>query len=351
MEIKKIDFETSLKLTNKIYIDARAPSEYNIDHIAGAINAPLLDDAERGLIGKIYKQKGSVEARKKGVEIVAPKLQRIIDFLMNETYLFENVIFYCSRGGLRSYSLASFFRLVSDKNIYTIEKGYKGYRQYILNYFENFNKKILVVDGFTGTGKTKILKELQTRGFPVVDLEDIAKHRGSVFGGVGIDEQLNQKKFESLLYCEIEKYKKFDLIIVEGESRHIGKCVLPPKFYTIMNESPHIWLDTTDDYRVNVIKDDYLKNLKDFNDLIPPLEGLKNLIGKKNVEKLKKELQNKNFDFVILYLLKNYYDVLYKKGRLPESMFYKKTFFRNFEQGLKIVEEVYNELNCKRRKR
>jgi len=345
MEIKRINFEESISIDNKIYIDARSPSEYEIDFVPGAVNAPLLNDEERSIIGRIYKESGSFVARKKGVEIVSPKLRNIIDFLLNETEQYENIIFYCSRGGLRSYSLASFFRLVSDKKIFIIKKGYKEYRQFILKYFENFKKDILVVDGYTGTGKTLILKKLKNKGFPVVDLEDIAKHRGSVFGGVGIDEKVNQKKFETLLYSEIESYKNFKMIIVEGESRHIGKCVLPREFYKRMNESPHLWLDTTDEYRIKVIKDDYLENLKDFSELLPPLDGLKRLLGKNKVEMLKKELENKNFDFVIYYLLKNYYDILYKKGRLPVESFYKKTFFSTFEEGVAKIEEAYNALN------
>jgi tRNA 2-selenouridine synthase len=345
MKIKRIKFNETVKLKNKIYIDARSPSEYAVDHIPDAVNLPLLNDSERAVIGKIYKQQGSFEARKRGVEIVSPKLKNLTDFLSDISEGFENVVFYCSRGGLRSYSLASFFSLVCDKNIFIVEKGYKEYRQFILRYFENFGKNFLVVDGYTGTGKTMILRELKRKGLPVVDLENIAKHRGSVFGGVGIKDDINQKKFETLLYKEVEIYKDFKTIIVEGESRHIGKCVLPGKFYERMNQSPHIWLDTSDEYRVNVIKEDYLKTLDNYGELVAPIEALKSFIGGKNVEMLKKEVEKENFDFVILYLLKNYYDILYKKGRLPDNKFYKKIYFSRFEEGVKAVEEIYNELN------
>jgi tRNA 2-selenouridine synthase len=230
MKIKRIKFNETVKLKNKIYIDARSPSEYAVDHIPDAVNLPLLNDSERAVIGKIYKQQGSFEARKRGVEIVSPKLKNLIDFLSDISEGFENVVFYCSRGGLRSYSLASFFSLVCDKNIFIVEKGYKEYRQFILHYFENFGKNFLVVDGYTGTGKTMILRELKRKGLPVVDLENIAKHRGSVFGGVGIKDDINQKKFETLLYKEVEIYNDFKTIIVEGERSQIGKCDLPGKF-------------------------------------------------------------------------------------------------------------------------
>ena len=326
MEIKRINFEDTLKVTDKIYIDARSPSEYEVDHIIDAINAPILSDEERAIIGKIYKTEGSFIARKKGVEIVAPKLQTLIDFLLKSTENFTNIIFYCSRGGLRSHSLATFFSLVSDKNIFVINKGYKAYRQFIISYFKNYNKKFLVIDGFTGSGKTKILKILKNENLPVIDLENLAKHRGSVFGSVGIDEKISQKKFESLLYKECERVKNHDIVIVEGESRFIGKCMLPSGFYQCMNESPHIWIETTDELRIEIIKEDYIETFKNIDELILPLNGIKDFLGNKKVELLKKEIKNKNFDFVIHFLLKNITTCYIKRGDFRRKNFIKSYF-------------------------
>ena len=343
--MNRIDFQTSLNLKNKIYIDVRSPGEYNTDHIPGAINIPLLNNDERAIIGTIYKKEGGFNARVKGVDIVSKKLVNLVDKLITETKEYQNIIFYCSRGGLRSLSMANFFKLVLDKPVYIIDKGYKDFRRYIVDYFEKFDfrGKFLVVDGFTGSGKTVILKKLQNKSLPVIDLEDIAKHRGSVFGGVGIDEKISQKKFESLLWKNLTGIKD-SLIIVEGESKHIGKCLLPNKFYNLMNNSHHIWIETNDDVRLKIIKEDYLKNVFNMEQLIEPVTYLKRLIGKKNVEMLITEIKKENFDFVILYLLHNYYDLLYKKGRLPADKFYKKINFENVEQGAEQIEKIYYEL-------
>ncbi len=343
--MKRIDFKTSLNLKNKIYIDVRSPGEFETDHIPGAINIPLLNNDERAIIGTIYKKEGGFNARVKGVDIVSKKLVALVDKLIAETNEYQNIVFYCSRGGLRSLSMASFFKLVLDKPVYIIDKGYKDFRRYIVDYFEKFDFRgnFLVIDGFTGSGKTIILKKLQNKGLPVIDLENLAKHRGSVFGGVGIEEKVSQKKFESLIWKSLTEIEE-NLIIVEGESKHIGKCLLPNKFYNLMNKSPHVWVETDDNVRLKIIKEDYLKNVKQLEQLIEPVKYLKRLIGKKNVEMLINEIKKKNFDFVILYLLHNYYDLLYKKGKLPDEKFYKKINFDNIEQGVEKIEKIYYEL-------
>lgn len=344
--MKKITFQESLTLNSKLYIDCRSPAEYEIDHIPNSYNIPILDNHERAIIGKIYKEKGSFEAKKKGVEIVSPKLKDLIDTLLNITENFKNIIFYCARGGLRSTALANFFSLVSSKNILILNRGYKGYRNYILTFFEHFDfkGKFLVVDGFTGSGKTLILKNLKEKGLPVIDLEDLAKHRGSVFGGVGIEKKPSQKKFETLLWYEMNKFKNKSIIIVEGESKNIGKISLPAKFYEKMNSSPHIWIETDDNLRVKIIKEDYLANIKSYNELTEPVLYLKRFLGKKNVNMLVEEIKKENFDFVIMFLLKNYYDILYKKHRLPEEKFYKKIYFTNILEGTEKIEEIFYEL-------
>ncbi len=341
--MRKIKFKDSLNIDSKIYIDCRSPKEFEEDHIPQSINIPILDNSERAVIGKIYKEQGSLEAKKKGVEIISPKLKDLIEKLFNITDGFQNIIFYCARGGLRSTALANFFSLVAEKEIYILERGYKGYRNFILDFFNNFQYSgmFLVVDGFTGSGKTLILQRLKDKGVPVIDLENLAKHRGSVFGGVGIEKKVSQKKFETLLWFEMNKYYNEKLIILEGESKNIGKVSLPQNFYNKMNASPHIWVETDDDLRVKIIKDDYLANLKTKEELKEPVLFLKRFLGKKNVEMLIDEINRENYEFVIKFLLKNYYDLLYKKHRLPEEKFYKKIFFLNIEEGVEKIEKSY----------
>ncbi len=342
----RISFAEALSLDNKIFLDVRSPDEFKIDHVPQAENIPILDNRERELIGKIYKNQGSIEARKKGVELISPKLNSMINSIFDKTEPYENIIFYCSRGGLRSQSMASFFTLVTDKKIFIIERGYKEFREYLINYFKNFESifsgEIVVIDGLTGSGKTLILKELSKR-LPVIDLENLAKHRGSVFGGVGINIPVSQKFFESQLWDSLQ-FLGNDTILVEGESKHIGSCVLPTEFYQKMNRSKHIWLNTTDDLRLDVIKSDYLESPKNEAEIIDSILHLKRFIGSDKVDMLIEKIREKDFDFVILFLLKNYYDILYKKGRLKEDKFYKTIYYETIFEGVEQIEEIYHQI-------
>ncbi len=348
MNIKKIKFEDTLNLKNKLYIDVRTFEEYFEDHIPDAINIPLLDEEERKKIGIIYKTQGGHIARRRGVDIITPKLQKLIDLMIEETKNYENIIFYCSRGGLRSYSMASFFSMVADKNIYTIERGYKGFRNYILNFFDNLENsisgKFLVVDGLTGCGKTLILKRLKEDGFPVIDLEDLATHRGSAFGKLGIKSDTNQKKFESSLWYELISLKNEKLIIVEGESKKIGRINLPEGFYRLMNNSPHVWLETTMDLRIEILYNDYLSNKPSDNEIKDAILRIKEFCSKKAVEKMLNLLQKKKYKELIEELIENYYDKLYHKKRLKFDEFYKRIFYENLDNGVKELKKVFNEI-------
>ncbi len=348
MIIKKIKFEDTISLENKLYIDVRTSEEFFEDHVPEAINIPLLDEEERKQIGIIYKTQGGHIARRKGVDIITPKLQKLIDLMVEKTEGYKNIIFYCSRGGLRSYSMASFFSMVSDKNIYTIERGYKGFRNYILNFFENLENniagKFLVVDGLTGSGKTLILKELKQNGFPVIDLEHLATHRGSAFGKLGIKNETNQKKFESSLWYELFKLRKEKLIIVEGESKKIGRINLPEGFYRLMNNSPHIWLETTVDLRIEILYNDYLSNKPLDEEIKDAILRIKEFCGKKTVEKMLELLEQKNYKELIKELIENYYDRLYHKKRLKFEEFYRRIFYENLNDGVKELKKVYYEI-------
>ena len=219
--------------------------------------------------------------------------------------------------------MASFFSMVSDKKIHTIERGYKGYRNYILNFYENLDKKFLVLDGLTGTGKTIIINRLKKRGFPVIDLEKLATHRGSAFGKIGIKKETNQKKFESMLWKELKFFENEKLIIIEGESKKIGRINLPDGFYRAMQKSPHIWLATSIENRVKILYDDYLKNKPDDSDIKDAILKIKEFCSKKIINEMLNLLENKNYEELIKLLIEYYYDKLYHKKRLKYHEFYK----------------------------
>ncbi len=348
MEIKKISFKDSLNLENKLYIDVRTSEEYKIDHIPNAINIPLLDEEERKKIGILYKTYGSEIARRKGVDLITPKLQKLIDLMLEKTKNFQNIIFYCSRGGLRSYSMASFYSMVSDKKIYTIERGYKGFRNYILNFFNNLEQEIkgkfLVVDGLTGSGKTLILNTLKNQNLPVIDLEALATHRGSAFGKIGITQDTNQKKFESNLWKELFNLKEEKIIIIEGESKKIGRINLPEGFYKLMKNSPHIWLETSLENRIEILYNDYLNNKPNDKEIEEAIFRIKDFCSKKIIENMLILLKNKDYKSLIKELIENYYDKLYHKKRLKFEDFYKIIHYENIDEGVNKLKNVFYEI-------
>src|SRR6056297_1183647 len=206
-----ITYQESLSLKNSIYIDARTKSEYKEATIPGAVNIELLNYEERKMIGTIYKQQSPKKAKLKGVEIVSPKIPKLINKLNHLNEKYDNLILFCSRGGLRSESPARFAELAGIE-VFKLKGGYKSYRNYILDHLNSFDIKstFVILHGNTGVGKTKILLEIEKMGGSILDLEALANHRGSAFGSIGLGSPYNQKMFDSLLYEELKKKDKKD---------------------------------------------------------------------------------------------------------------------------------------------
>lgn len=321
-----IDYEESLNLKNKVYIDARTKEEYKEATIPGAVNIELLNQQERKIIGTIYKQQSPKKARLKGVELVSPKLPNLIEKVNKLSKKYYNIIIFCSRGGLRSESLAEFSRLAGIE-VYRIEGGYKNYRHYIINKLENYKFKgeIVLLHGNTGVGKTYILKEIQKLNASIIDLEAIANHRGSAFGSIGLEEAYNQKYFESLLWEELNKKdKKNTKIFVEAESKRIGNSVIPNFFYKKMKMGDDILIKASMNKRVENIYLEYIKDIKkDKNNFIERvLESItaieKYIIqkaGKDCYLKLIKLSKDGEFKQLTELILREYYDPLYEHSQ------------------------------------
>ena len=210
------------------FIDVRSPKEFNEATIPGSINIPVFDDEERAEIGTLYKQIGQEVAMERGLEIFSEKLP---DFIRAFKLIKTPMTVFCWRGGMRSKTAATVLDLMG---IHTtrLSGGIRSYRQWIVHELEqeNFPPNFIVLNGFTGSGKTEILKRLANNGFPVIDFEHIAGHRGSIFGQIGL-EPSNQKKFDSLLVRELQRFKSEPYVFIEGESRRIGKVSLPQFIY------------------------------------------------------------------------------------------------------------------------
>lgn len=200
-----------------------------------------------------------------------------------------------------------------DIKVYRLENGYKSYRKYVR---DNLNKiceevTLIVLSGNTGCGKTKILHMLKDKGYPVIDLEDLAKHRGSNLGHVGLQPQPSQKMFESLLLEEFLKYKD-KIIFIEGESSKVGSLYLPKSLIQNMKKSYCIRVDSPLEHRVSNLVKDY-GNTTLQNELIDSLNLLDGYISKDNIEKFQQKILNGDLEVVAKELCENYYDKKYKK--------------------------------------
>lgn len=319
---KATDYKEILKFKNPIFIDLRSEGEFEDGTILGAISMPILSNEERKIVGTLYASGDVKRAKEKGVEFFAPKLT---DYYKRISQMeeYHEVVLFCSRGGFRSTALFNLLKTLGH-NVYKLNYGYKSYRKYVLNFMDTFKDyEYVVLKGYTGCGKTEILKELRKRGENVLDLEGLARHRGSLFGGVGMGFQPSQKTFESEL---IESFKSFKQgpIFVEGESPRIGSINLPSELIKAMAQTDKVFLiEDTIERRTERIKSDYLSDygLKKKEEIISALENLKRYISAKRYENYLKLVDEENFDLIIKDLMIKYYDANYSINK--DKIFYK----------------------------
>lgn len=295
-------------------IDVRSPSEHKAETIPGSINLPLLDDEERTRVGTVYVNESADKAKKLGIEIVSKKLPDLYIKIIDLSNQYDNLIFFCYRGGLRSKVLVSLLDSLGIR-AFKLNGGYKRYRKYVIKALPEIVKKVnfVVIHGNTGTGKTQILKILNQKSMDVLDLEGCANHRGSFFGSIGLGKQNTQKMFESLIYESLSKSKS-SIVFVEGESRRIGRNIIPKYIFQKMWEGTHIKVESDLDIRVNNIINDYVNANNE--ELIKSLNFLKSTLGIKNIERYADMIRKFEYEDVVRELMIKYYDPLYKRENI-----------------------------------
>lgn len=217
-------------------IDVRAPSEFAEDHLPGAVSLPVLSDGERAQVGTIYVRQDRFLARKVGAALVARNAAAHLEGPLADRDGGWRPLVYCWRGGQRSGSFASILDQVGWR-VQVLDGGYKAYRAQVsrLLYTQPLALRLVLIDGGTGTAKTRLLAHLHDAGAQVIDLEDLAGHRGSNFGAVG--PQPTQKMFESRLAAQITALDPDRPVFVEAESNAIGAIRLPPSLWSAMRGS------------------------------------------------------------------------------------------------------------------
>ena len=290
-------------------IDVRSPAEFFEGHIPHAINIPIFEDAQRAIVGTIYKKEGRIPAIEKGLEFVGPKLSFFAKRAL-ESSVSSQILIHCWRGGMRSESMAWLFEKVGI-TCYTLKGGYKSYRNFLLERIGNINQ-LIVIEGFTGSGKTEILAHLRNLGEQVIDLEGLANHKGSVFGGIGLSAQPTTQQFQNNLLDEVLKLDNQARVWIEGESQTIGKVFLPDPFWKSMNNAKIVEIEVPRSNRIERLVSEY-GNLP--SDLIKySINVIHKRLGEQRTNEILQHYNENQLDKVADKLL-DYYDQTYLYSR------------------------------------
>jgi len=288
-------------------VDVRTPSEFKKGHIPGAINIPLFNDYERGVVGTLYKQQGRLHAIMKGLDIVGPKMSDLLKHGLKVAGNNKKLLLYCWRGGSRSESMAWLFSNGGIECI-LLEGGYKAYRNFILAELGR-SRKMIVLGGLTGSGKTAILHELSGMGEQVIDLEGIACHKGSAFGSLGQAEQPGSEHFANLLFEALKTTRPEQRVFVEDESHNIGSVNIPQNFFALMKQSRVIALMPEIKIRLPRLRKEY--GVYGADQLIKSVEKISRKLGGDNTSMAIEAIRTNNLGRAMEIVLK-YYDSTYR---------------------------------------
>ncbi len=248
------DFLIQASRPSSLIIDVRSENEFDKAHIPGAVSLPLLNNEQRHIIGKVYKDEGRQAAVLKGFELVGPEFHSKIKFVL-ERQTNKSVGVYCWRGGMRSNIMAWLLKMAGVK-VFLLDGGYKSFRHWVLRQLEK-PLNILILGGKTGSGKTELLKMMRNRGEQIIDLEQLASHKGSAFGLLGMPAQPSQEYFENLLGMEIHGIKEEETVWLENESRGIGKLIIPGLLFERMRLASVIEIEVSHLERMDRILKEY----------------------------------------------------------------------------------------------
>ena len=311
-KLKFLDLEVS---TFDTIIDVRSPTEFNDDHIPHAINLPVLSDEERALVGTTYKKDSRFKARKIGASLIA---KNTADHLNNTLYSKNREwkpLIYCWRGGQRSSAFATILSQIGWRPS-LVEGGYKNYRRAVtqLLHRSNTNFDLILLSGHTGTGKTEVLQALAALGLQTINLEELAAHRGSVFGALD-RPQPKQKLFESSVYETITSLDTSQPIFLEAESRKIGNLVIPNMLWDQMKVARRIELAAPLTERAIYLTRAYQDLTADDEKLNRRINYLVTQQGHRKVEYWKNLSTKKEFVELAVELIESHYDPRYSNSR------------------------------------
>ena len=294
----------------------RSPAEYAEDHLPGAVNWPVLDDAERARVGTIYKQVNTFEARKVGAALVSRRIAATLEQFVVDKPRDWRPLVYCWRGGQRSGSLSLVLAQVGFATA-QLAGGYRAFRAQVREQLATLPAQFqfTVIGGRTGSGKTRLLQALRAAGGQVLDLEALAAHRGSVLGGLPDQDQPTQKRFDSLVWQALRAFDPARPVFVESGSRRIGRCQLPDALLARMqDESPEVVVEMPVAARCELLLEDYAFFTQDADALCARLEPLVELRGKVVVEHWQTLARAGDWAALLPDLMRDHYDPLYDRS-------------------------------------
>lgn len=329
----RVNTEEFLSLSFPIF-DVRSPIEFEKGHIPDAINLPLFTNEEREIVGTAYVKQGKDEAIKIGLEKVQSKLVSFVENV-NIVAKGKNIRLHCWRGGLRSKNMAWLLE-TAGYNVYILENGYKAYRQFVKDFFEK-QFKLIVIGGMTGTGKTEILNYIKSKGQQVIDLENLANHKGSVFGHFGQLKQPKTEHFENLLSNSLINLDLNKPIWIEDESLTIGTVYIPANFHKQMQTAKFILLEKNIEERAKRLVIEYAHFDKEL--LINSINRISRKIGGDHAQVIISYIIKDDFFNAILKTLV-YYD---KKYRFSLNVNHNNNVTK-LEINSLVLQEIYSNL-------
>lgn len=341
--MQQLDAPTFLERGNTVpIIDVRTPAEYEKGHIPGAINIALFSNEERAVVGTAYKQINRYEALLQGLDFVGPKMRSFVETSQALAHK-KHLLVHCWRGGMRSESFAWLLQTAGLQPA-ILKGGYKAYRRHI---FSEFAKPayLIVLSGATGSGKTQTLHQLQQLGEQIIDLEGLAIHKGSAFGGIGQGKQPTTEQFQNELYLQ---WKKIDLhrrVWIEDESLNIGRVKIPDPLWFQMKTAPVIALTLPKPVRIQRLVSEYGRfDVAELRQAILKIhKRLGGLATQEALTSLKAYELNKIADILLTYYDKNYLRSLQK--RAVESVHYIASEVGDSAENAGLIKDFVNSIN------
>jgi tRNA 2-selenouridine synthase len=295
-------------------IDVRTPDEFAEDHVPGALNRPVLTNDERAQVGTLHARASGFEAKKVGAALISRNIAAIVEGFHDKPRDWAPLV-YCWRGGQRSRSLTHVLNEIGWRAV-QLEGGYRAYRRHVVAELAQVPQRLRyrVVCGLTGSGKSRLIAALDAAGAQVLDLEGLARHRGSLLGDLPDAPQPTQKAFESALLDRLAHLHASRVVFVESESKRIGRVQVPDALLKAMRASPCVSVDLAPSLRVALLKEEYGHFLADPAALAERLAPLVPLHGKATIERWNALAAAGDFDALVMALLVEHYDPTYTRA-------------------------------------